>query len=332
MNLPPRPKTGGSPNLRLWSEIMESSIFKPSSEERIIAFIAHISALAFGTGMVIPAFMWAEQRKKSQYLAFQTLQAYGYQSLGYTVWMLAYMAFAVLAAFFMIALAALKVDLDSFLNIWTMIFVLGALGLTGIYSIFPILAAVWCAMGRDFRYPILGGRLARYIAYDPATPDFPLDHAHEERFAASMGHFAVIFFFWGLFAPLGISLTEGKRSFFLRFQSVQTVIYQSIGTLIYFALTISGFILFSPIYVALLTIESGANDNLLNPFMGTLAIVGLCLIGLAVLLGPLYHILGQWAGLQILLGRDFQYPLMGWLARRWTGKSVQELPNSGETV
>jgi hypothetical protein len=31
---------------------------------------------------------------------------------------------------------------------------------------------------------------------------------------------------------------------------------------------------------------------------------------------PLFHLLGQWAGLQILRGRDFKYPLVsGWVEK-----------------
>ncbi len=294
---------------------------KPGSEERILAFIAHISALSFGMGVMIPAFLWAEQRKKSSYLAFQTLQAYSYQSLGYTVWMLGYLVFVVLAVVLMLALSAFQLEEGQFFGFWMIFFVFGALGLMAIYSLFPIVAAIQCALGLDFRYPLLGRRLAKYMGY--ATGQTSPDSLNEERVAAAMGHFTLIFFLWGLFAPLGIWLTQGKHSPFLRLQSIQTVLYQSVGTILYFLLTLVGLGLLFPFYIALFSFGSGFPVEWLNPLAGVLAILGLCLIGLALLLGPLYHLFGQWAGLQVLLGRNFQYPFFGRWAARWANPAAQ---------
>ena len=61
---------------------------QPTSEEKLWAVIAHLSVFLSGTGMVMPSFVWAENRKKSKRIAFQALQAFGYQSLGYTLWAL----------------------------------------------------------------------------------------------------------------------------------------------------------------------------------------------------------------------------------------------------
>ena len=36
-------------------------------------------------------------------------------------------------------------------------------GLLALYFVFPIIAAIACALGKDFRYPLLGDRLARYL-------------------------------------------------------------------------------------------------------------------------------------------------------------------------
>jgi uncharacterized Tic20 family protein len=71
-------------------------MMKPITEERIIAVIAHLSALAMGMGLIVPAIFWSEYRQKSNYLRFQTLQALGYQSLGYTVWLLSILLLVVL--------------------------------------------------------------------------------------------------------------------------------------------------------------------------------------------------------------------------------------------
>src|SRR5574342_59844 len=67
----------------------------PTTEERIWAVLSHLSSLAFGMGILLPILGWSEQRRKSKYASFQCLQALGYQSLGYTVWLLSYLLMSV---------------------------------------------------------------------------------------------------------------------------------------------------------------------------------------------------------------------------------------------
>src|SRR5919206_982940 len=63
----------------------------PTTEERLWAVLSHLSALAFGMGILLPIISWSDQRRKSNYASFQSLQALGYQSLGFTVWILSYL-------------------------------------------------------------------------------------------------------------------------------------------------------------------------------------------------------------------------------------------------
>jgi hypothetical protein len=46
----------------------------------------------------------------------------------------------------------------------------------------------------------------------------------------------------------------------------------------------------------------------------------LLLGGAVMLLVPLFHILGQWAGYRILEGDDYRYPLVGRLVEKWSAK------------
>ena len=39
-----------------------------------------------------------------------------------------------------------------------------------------------------------------------------------------------------------------------------------------------------------------------------------------ILIVPLFHILGQWAGYRVLKGDDYRYPLVGRLVEKWTVK------------
>ncbi len=289
---------------------------KIAAEERIIAALAHLSALALGMGVFIPVLFWSTQREKSKYAAFQSLQAYGYQTLGYTLWMLVYLALCIVMLV-VLTLTALLIDSRPSLAapvsiLWLSILLAGALGLIGVYLLIPVIAAVMCALGRDFRYPFLGERLAKFVGYSLETaPDASLLDPAMDRFAAAMGHFSVIFLFWGLVGPLALWILEGKRSALLRFQSAQNVVYQTLGTLFYFVFMLG--YLFSAV-IAISMMEVPANEF---PVGIAALVMMLCSIAALGLLGPLYHILGQWAGLQVLRGQAYRFPLLGRWVARW---------------
>jgi uncharacterized Tic20 family protein len=288
---------------------------KPTSEERILAIISHLAALAIGAGLVIPAILWSENRRKSDYIRFHTLQALGYQSLGYTIWLLAVMLLMVLfyLSMFFLALivpnAAQNHTITIILTIVLLIFLFGPIIP---YLLLPVIAAVFCGLGKDFRYPLLGGRLARFLGYETTKPDASLDSAAEERFAASMGHFAVIIPLWGLLAPVYLWISQGKNSAYLKFQSAQTTLYQVFVNLLIFGLTFISIVLG---LVSILLFASFMDLGEWTAVAGMMVMI-LCL-GFAGLIIPLFHILGQWAGLQVLRGRDFRYPLLGGWVAKW---------------
>ena len=297
----------------------------PTSDEKFWAIISHLAALAGGVGMLIAAIGWAESRKKSGYAAFQSLQALGYQSLGYTLWTLAYIVILIVMLVIVPAPMPAPGESGVAMGNWLAAHVMVTFGAFGIYLLFPVIGALMCAFGRDFRYPVLGGRLARFIGYDPNAADAALDEGHEERFAASMGHFCVIFPLTGMLVPLALWAVQGKRSAYMKFQSLQTIVFQALAALV--ALILAGLAVVV-LAAALLLLFSTPNPTL--PSMEGLFGVFLSLICLAVILliVPLFQILGQWAGLRILQGHDYRYPLIGrrvedWLAKRETAV-VQE--------
>ncbi|HXD11203.1 MAG TPA: DUF4870 domain-containing protein, partial [Anaerolineales bacterium] len=134
----------------------------PTTEERIWSVLAHLSAIAFGMGILLPVIGWSEQRRKSNYASFQCLQALGYQSLGYTVWLLAYLVLViVLVVVLTISLGFMGQGNNisgSIVRIWTGIFFFVIFGALGLYFLLPVIAAIACALGKDFRYPIMGTR------------------------------------------------------------------------------------------------------------------------------------------------------------------------------
>src|SRR5512134_3217585 len=82
-----------------------------TTENRLWAVLSHLSALTLGMGILLPIIGWSDQRRKSNYATFQNLQALGYQSLGYTVWLLSYLVIVIVAS--IIVLATSRSDGDS---------------------------------------------------------------------------------------------------------------------------------------------------------------------------------------------------------------------------
>ncbi len=289
----------------------------PSTEERVWAVLAHLSAIAFGMGILLPIVGWSEQRRKSKYASFQCLQALGYQSLGYTVWILVTL---VVLFFSIITSIAGVINVENLQTEVTRVVFAHTLlmfGLVGVYFALPIIAAIACAFGKDFHYPFMGHRLARYLGYDSNTEQEWLIVDHEDRWVIAMGHFSVIILLWGILAPLTVWILQGKRSLFMKFQSIQTFVYQILATLLYVGggmIYMFGFIIF----IALTGLGEG-NGLSSSTGMAGLAILFISMIFamLIILVIPLFHILGQWAGYRVLKGDDYHYPVVGKLVEKW---------------
>lgn len=314
-----------------------------STEERIWAVLSHLSSLALGMGILLPIIGWSDQRRKSNYASFQSLQALGYQSLGYTIWFLSYL---VVIVALLIALVVMSFQADKAgkpfdpsvgpgaIMILTIIF-----GFFLIYFLLPIIGGVACAFGKDFRYPMLGNRLARYLEYDPSQKSEEqmwLNEDHEFYWAAAMGHFSILIFLWGMLAPLTSWILYDKRSLFLKFQSLQTLVYQAGTTILAFA---GGFMYLIGFLLLILTTGAVGQANF-NSSGEILSIVvfgaSLLIACFLLLLLPLLHILAQWAGYRVLKGDNFHYPLVGrlvegWIANRSPLSKDANLSSKGES-
>lgn len=289
----------------------------PTAEERIWSVLAHLSALALGMGILIPVIGWSEQRRKSKYASFHCLQALGYQSLGYTTWLLAYLVlFLVLIVVF--AFAFVEDSSPGAVRLWTNLLTLSGFGMLGFYMLPPVIGAISCALGREFRYPWMGKRLAVYLGYEQSAtvPGSGLIEEHEERWVVSMSHFAVIIAIWGMIAPFAVWVMQGKRNAFLRFQSIQTSVYHVAANLLYFGALAAAFLSLVPLFT-LAGLEASRNGSSPMAMTGLVLFIGLLLIAMVMLLiVPLFHILGQWAGYRILKGDNYRYPLIGRLIER----------------
>jgi uncharacterized Tic20 family protein len=126
-----------------------------------------------------------------------------------------------------------------------------------------------------------------------------------------MGHFAIIVVFWGLAVPIAAWAMQGKRSIFLKFQSAQTVLFQTLSLLLFFG---AGFFYVFGIVVFFLTVgfEGEVMFDSASVMIGGVTFLFSLLIALFILMViPCMHILGQWAGYRVLKGDNYHYPIVG---------------------
>ncbi len=284
------------------------------SDDRIWAALAHASALLAFLGPLAAVILWFTQRKRSGYAAFQALQAMIYQSICFWLYLTVIPLGAVVLAFAWIFGAALLAPRanDPFLIaivpqiiIWAMV-----LGSWLVYVLIAIVAAVLCLMGRDFRYPLFGSRLARFLGYD-GSPQAVLLEDHEDRVVAAVAHSTLVLAFFGLLTPIAVWITQQERSAFLRFQALQAAIYQVLGTIGYVAFLALDLLFVFGSMGALMFVGATSKPTAAPALFGLITLPFLCVLGLFVLALPLYHLFGFLATIGVLRGRNFRYPVLG---------------------
>lgn len=293
-----------------------------TAEDRIWAVLSHLSVLSFGMGILLPIVGWSDQRRKSNYTSFQCLQALGYQSVGFTVWALSYLVIFLGGILLLAARGVFRsgsTNPDSIQAPGMIVFFILIFGFFALYFVLPLIAAIACALGKDFRYPILGDRLARYLGYEQTQKweeQAWLGEDHEFHWVAAMGHFSILIALWGMLAPLTAWILQGRNSVFLKFQSIQTLAFQALATVFYLA----GAVLYVfGIFVLVISMGAMGGPDFNSP-AGILSVVLLIIILLfaaaIILFVPLLHILGQWAGYRVLKGENYRYPWIGRLVEK----------------
>jgi uncharacterized Tic20 family protein len=166
-----------------------------SPDDKIMAALGHATIIWPVMGIIAPLVIWATQREKSRFLAFQALQAVMYHMTliiaGFACGVCYFcsyvgMIFGAMAmpfsAIFTVPQAGGDMPPEALIP-----FFLGFLGMFVLYvAIFGLMflgLAVWAAYigyglygavanlrGKDFRYAILGSRLERYLESAPAKP------------------------------------------------------------------------------------------------------------------------------------------------------------------
>jgi uncharacterized Tic20 family protein len=141
-----------------------------TQDERVMAAIAHATIIFAAVGLLGPLVVWGTQREKSEFLAFQALQAAVYQFVlilgGLLVGVLYMCSFFVIPFLTIasipadegVAVCLPMVGMSCSFGILFLI-MLGWLAYIG-YGLF---AAVSVLQGKDFRYAFLGEWLERYV-------------------------------------------------------------------------------------------------------------------------------------------------------------------------
>jgi uncharacterized Tic20 family protein len=146
------------------------STSEPPQNDKIMAALAHVSAMLPMMGVIAPIIIWATQKDKSKYVAFQALQAIVYQLLMIFAWFVG-MSCYMLSFFSMFLTLPLASESGGDPNsplfmFWFIVpfLILGVCIIGGvIFVVYGIVGAVMTFQGKEFRYAMIGNRLANYL-------------------------------------------------------------------------------------------------------------------------------------------------------------------------
>ena len=143
----------------------------PAQNDKIMAALAHVSALLPLMGVIAPIIIWATQKDKSEFVAFQALQAIAYQLLMILAWFVGMGCYMLsfFATFLTIPFAgngSESTPSSPFFMLGFLIpfIIFGAIFVGGaIFILYGVVGAIMTFQGKNFRYIILGNRLSSYL-------------------------------------------------------------------------------------------------------------------------------------------------------------------------
>ena len=134
----------------------------PSSEERLMASIAHASVVVFGPGILVGVFIWLTQKEKAVYASKQGLQAAIFQLVGMIVTMVMWVVWGIFYALTWIPFVNNPELLDGppppifWIGMISMVVPLLVMLAWSLYGLWGALQAY---RGHDFRYILIGNLL-----------------------------------------------------------------------------------------------------------------------------------------------------------------------------
>jgi uncharacterized Tic20 family protein len=138
----------------------------PTQNDKIMAALAHISAVLPFWGVIAPIIIWATQKDKSEYVGFQALQAIAYQLVMILAWFIGMGCYMI--SFFSIFLSMPFSRTSGGTNLpfpfIAPFIIFGAIFMGGaIFVIYGIIGAVNVFQGKNFHYLVIGNSLAKYL-------------------------------------------------------------------------------------------------------------------------------------------------------------------------
>jgi uncharacterized Tic20 family protein len=140
----------------------------PNQDERVMAALSHVSALLPMMGVIAPIIIWATQKEKSQYIAFQSLQAVAFQLSMVAAWFIGmgcYMC-SFFGTFFTLPFSDSSQSASPLFTLGFIIpfLVFGAIFIGGLlFVIYGLVGAVMAFQGKPFRYVIIGKRVEQFM-------------------------------------------------------------------------------------------------------------------------------------------------------------------------
>jgi uncharacterized Tic20 family protein len=145
-----------------------------NAENRLLAALAHGSAVAQGIGILVGVVVYFNQREKSRYAAFQAMQAAVFQLVNFVIAIGLWMVWGILYGLSMIPLIKLaESDIDAsppplfWISMISMIIPLMYMVIVGLYGLWGALRT-W--QGKNFRYLIIGRWLEKLGIWKQHSP------------------------------------------------------------------------------------------------------------------------------------------------------------------
>ena len=138
----------------------------PNRDERTMAGLAHASVIMFGMGIIASVVLWASEKERSRYVAYQALQATVYHIIGFCVFMAGMGCWLLLyfASFIPLMISATQgSDEVPLAFVLSMVLMVIPLGFMGLWMIGGLWGAVRAFQGRDFSYPAIGDWVERWM-------------------------------------------------------------------------------------------------------------------------------------------------------------------------
>ena len=141
-----------------------------TQDERVMAGLAHISIILPMMGLLAPIFIWVTQKDKSEYVAFQSLQALAYQFSLFLLYLIGWgcYAFSFFGMFLAIPFAPPEGSTEMpsplfFVSAFLPFIVFGLVFLVFIaLGIYGVIGGVMCFKGQPFRYMVIGKMVEKF--------------------------------------------------------------------------------------------------------------------------------------------------------------------------